>query len=48
MSHLVYSSMALAFLINMNEKFKSTSPSAIEMKSRQKMLIIEEKLDVIS
>jgi hypothetical protein len=32
----------------MSEKCKSTSPSAIQVKNRQKTVSIEEKLDVIS
>jgi len=48
MSHLVYSSTALALLTIVSEKHKSTSPSAIPMKSHWKAINIEEKLDVIS
>jgi hypothetical protein len=47
-AHLVSSSTALAFLTNMSEKHKSASPSAIQVKNRQKTVSIEEKLDVIS
>jgi hypothetical protein len=47
-AHLVFSSSPLAFLINMNEKCKSTSPSTIQVKNRQMMISIEEKLDAIS
>jgi hypothetical protein len=32
----------------MSEKHKSTSPSAIQVKNRQKTISIEEKLHVIS
>ena len=48
MAHLVSSSTALAFLTNMSEKCKSTSPSAIQVKNQQMTISIEEKLDVIS
>jgi hypothetical protein len=47
-SHLVCSSTALAFLINMTEKHKSASPSAIQVRNRQKTIGTEEKLHVIS
>nr|AGM32136.1 hypothetical protein [Coptotermes formosanus] len=38
---------ALAFLTNMSEKGKSASPSAIQVKNRQKTTGIEDKLSVI-
>jgi len=38
----------LAFLTNMTEKCKSTTPSAIQVKNPQKTINTEEKLDVIS
>jgi hypothetical protein len=47
-AHLVFSSTTLAFLTNVNEKCKSTSPSAIQVKNRQQTISTEEKLDVIS
>jgi hypothetical protein len=47
MAHLVFSSQALTFLTSMSEKGKSASPSAIQVKKRQKTVGIEEKLDVI-
>jgi hypothetical protein len=47
-AHLVLPSTALAFLTNMSEKCKSTSSSAIQVKTRGKTIGIEEKLDVIS
>jgi len=40
---LVFSATALAFLANMNEKCKSTSPSAIQVKNWWKTIGIEEK-----
>jgi hypothetical protein len=46
-AHLVFSSTALAFLINMSEKRKPASLSAIKVKNRQKTIGIEEKLSVI-
>jgi hypothetical protein len=46
-AHLVFSSTALAFLTNMSEKGKSASPSAIQVKNRQKTTGIEDKLSVI-
>jgi hypothetical protein len=46
-AYLVFSSTALAFLTNMSEKHKSTSPSAIQVKNGRKTLGIEEKLNVI-
>jgi len=48
MTYLVSSATALAFLINMSEKWKSTSPSAIQANSRWTTFHTEEKLDVIS
>jgi hypothetical protein len=47
-THLVSSSTALAFLTNMSEKHKSTSPSAILVTNRQKTMGTEEKLDILS
>jgi hypothetical protein len=38
----------MAFLTNMSEKRKSTSPSAIQVKNQWKTVGTEEKLDVIS
>jgi hypothetical protein len=46
--HLVSSSTALAFLTNMSDKHQSVSPSAIQVKNRQKTSSIEEKSDIIS
>jgi hypothetical protein len=37
---------ALAFITNMSEKHKSTSPSAIQAKNQCKTIGIEENLDV--
>jgi len=45
-AHLVSSSLASAFLTNVSEKHKSTSPSAIQMKTGRMKNSIEEKLDV--
>jgi hypothetical protein len=45
---VVAPSIALAFVTKMSEKHKSTSPSAIQMKTLWKKCGIEEKLDVIS
>jgi hypothetical protein len=45
---LVSSLTAFAFLTNMSEKCKSTPPSPIQVKTRQKTIGTEEKLDVIS
>jgi len=39
---------ALAFIINMSEKHKCTSPSAIQVKNQWKTIGIEKKLDVVS
>jgi hypothetical protein len=47
-AHLVSYSTALAFLTNMNDKCKSASPSAIQVKNRRKTISTEEKLNVIS
>ena len=44
----VVSSTALAFLKNLSEKHKSTSPALIQVKSWWQTVGIEEKLDVIS
>jgi hypothetical protein len=41
-------STALAFIIKMSEKCKSSSPSAVQVKSWEKTVITEEKLDEIS
>jgi len=41
--HLVCSSVALVFLTNMNEKCKSTSPSAIQMKIWWKTIVMKGK-----
>jgi hypothetical protein len=38
----------LAFLTNISQECKSASPSAIQVKKRQKMISIEEKLHAIS
>jgi hypothetical protein len=48
LAHFVSSSTAFAFLTNMSEKHKSTSPSAIQVKNRRNTTGIEEKLDTIS
>jgi hypothetical protein len=48
MGHLVSFSIALAFLTNMSDKRQSASPSAIQVKNRQKTVSTEEKLDIIS
>ena len=45
---LVSSSTALAFLTNMSEKHKSTSPSAIRVKNQWQPISSEEKLDILS
>jgi len=45
---VVITSTALAFVTKMNEKCKSTPPSAIQVKSHRKKIAIEEKLDIIS
>jgi S-methylmethionine-dependent homocysteine/selenocysteine methylase len=42
------SSTAVAFLTNMNGKYKSRSPGAIQVKNWQTTISIEEKLDVTS
>jgi hypothetical protein len=47
-AHLVSSSVALAFLTNMSEKQKSTSPSGIQVKNWQMTVGTEEELQVIS
>jgi hypothetical protein len=39
---------ALAFLTNNNEERNSTSPSAVQVKNRQKTITTEDKLHVIS
>ena len=48
MTALVFSSTALAFLIDMNEKCKSTLPSTIQVKNQWKTIGVKEKLDLIS
>ena len=48
MADVVPPSIALAFVTKMSEKHKSTSPSAIQMKTWWKKFSIEEKLDIIS
>ena len=45
---VVSSSTVLAFLTNISEKCKSTSPSTIQVKNQQKTISNEEKLDIIS
>jgi len=47
MAHVVSSYMALAFLTNMSEKRKSTSPSTFQVKNWRMTISIEKKLDVI-
>jgi hypothetical protein len=49
-SHGSYSflSTTLAFLTNMREKNKSTSPSANQVKKQLKTISVEEKLAIIS
>jgi len=47
-AHVVSSSRSLAFLDNMTEKHKSTSPSAIQAENLWKTISSEDKLDVIS
>jgi hypothetical protein len=42
-AHLVFSSTALTYLTSMSEKCKSASPSAIQVKNRQKTIGIEKK-----
>jgi hypothetical protein len=39
---------ALAFITNMSEKHKSTSPSAVQVKNQCKTMVTEEKLAVVS
>jgi hypothetical protein len=46
-AHLVFSLTALVFVTNMNEKRKSASLSAIQVKNRRKAIGIEEKLHVV-
>jgi hypothetical protein len=48
MAHLFFCSRTLAFVPNMSEKCKSTSPSAIQIKNLWKKIGIEEKLRCIS
>jgi hypothetical protein len=45
MAHLVSSSTKLAVLIDTSEKYKSTSPSAIQVKYQQKTIGTEETLE---
>jgi hypothetical protein len=47
-AHVVSSRTASDFLTNMSEEHKSTSPSATQVKNRQKTISIEEKLSVIN
>jgi len=47
-AHLVSSSTALAFLTNVRQIRKATSPSEFQVKNRQKTISTEEQLDVIS
>ena len=47
-AHVVSSSRSLAFLDNMTDKHKSTSPSAIQVENLRKIISSEDKLDVIS
>jgi hypothetical protein len=44
---VVSSLTALAFITNMSDKHKSTSPSAIQVKNQSKTIGTEEKLDVV-
>jgi len=44
-AYLVSSAMALAFLANMNENCKSTSPYAIQVKNQWKTIGIEQKVE---
>jgi len=44
-AHVVSSSRSLAFLDNMTEKHKSTSPSAIQVEYLRKTISSEDKLD---
>jgi hypothetical protein len=46
-THLVSSFTTLAFLTNVNEKRKYTTPSAIQVKNQWQKIGTEEKLDVI-
>jgi hypothetical protein len=46
-AHLIFSSTGLAFLTNMSEKRKSTSPRVIQVKNRRKTIGIDKKLSVI-
>jgi hypothetical protein len=48
MAQLVSSSTALAFLTNISEKHKFTTPSAIQKENQWKTIGNEEKSDVIS
>ena len=45
---IVLPSTTMAFLTNVCETHKSTSPSAVQVKNRRKPISSEEKLDVIS
>ena len=46
MAHVPSPSTALTFLINMSDKHKSTSPTAIQVKNKRTIISTEEKLDV--
>jgi len=45
---MISSSTALAFLTNMGEKHRASSPNAVPVKNWQRTIGIEKKLDVIS
>ena len=48
MADVVPPSTAFAVVTKMSEKCKSTSPSTIQVKNRQKTIRTEDKLDTIS
>jgi hypothetical protein len=48
MADIISPSVALGFVNKMSEECQSTSPSAIQVKNRQKTVSTEEKLDIIS
>jgi len=48
MADILSPSVALGFINKMSEECQSTSPSAFQVKNRQKTVSTEEKLDVIS
>ena len=48
MADVVLPSTPLAVVTKMSEKCKSISPSAIQVKNRNKTIRTEEKLDIIS